>query len=66
MKLTYILPKARNVRTGQTVKSQDLTGRRYQPHEQLECRLLADRLAAQMTTVSGETWVAVVETYQVS
>ena len=65
MKQTYILPKARNVRTGQTVKSHDLTGRRYQPHERLECRLLADRLAAQMTEVSGEAWAAVIETYQV-
>ncbi len=59
----YILAKARNTRTGQTVKQQDLSGRRLGPHERRECQLLANRLAEQMTARGPDTWVAIVEAY---
>jgi hypothetical protein len=59
----YIMPMARNTRTGQTVKSQDLTGQRLQSHQRQECRLLAERLAAQMTQRGQDTWAAVVQSY---
>ena len=59
----YIMPMARNTRTGQTVKSQDLTGTRYIPSQLKECRLLAERLADQMTQRGQDTWAAVVQSY---
>ena len=47
------MPMARNTRTGETVKSQDLTGQRLQPHQRSEAQLLANRLADQMTQRSA-------------
>ena len=54
---------ARNTRTGETVKSQDLTGARYIPSQRRECQLLAERLANQMTLRGTDTWSAVVYPY---
>lgn len=59
----YIMPMARNIRTGETVKSQDLSGRRYIPSQRKECQLLAERLADQMTQRGQDTWAAVVQPY---
>ena len=54
---------ARNTRTGETVKSQDLTGARYIPSQRRECQLLAERLANQMTQRGTDTWSAVIYPY---
>lgn len=54
---------ARNTRTGETVKSQDLSGRRYIPSQRRECQLLAERLADQMTQRGQDTWSAIVQPY---
>ena len=59
----YIIPMARNTRTGQTVKSQDLSGARFIPSQRRDCRLLAERLADQMTQRGPDTWTAVVRPY---
>jgi hypothetical protein len=59
----YIMPMARNLRTGATVKSQDLSGIRYIPSQRRECQLLADRLASQMTQRGQDTWCAVIQPY---
>jgi hypothetical protein len=59
----YILPMARNTRTGETVKLQDLSGSRLQPHQRREAKLLADRLAEQMTQRGTDLWTAVVQPY---
>ena len=59
----YIMPMARNTRTGQTVKSQDLTGQRLQPHQHPEAQLLANRLAAQMTLRGRDSWQPLVQSY---
>jgi len=59
----YIMPMARNSRTGQTVKSQDLSGARYIPGQRRECQLLAERLAGQMTLRGPDTWSAVIHPY---
>jgi len=59
----YIIPMARNLRTGQTVKSQDLSGARFIPSQRRECRLLAERLADQMTQRGQDTWAAIVHPY---
>jgi hypothetical protein len=62
--MQYILPIARNSRTGETVKNQDLSGRRFRADQRRECQLMADRLAQQMTERSGDTWTAGIQTYQ--
>jgi hypothetical protein len=54
---------ARNRRTGETVKAQDLTGSRYQLHQRHDCLLEAERLAQQLTARTGDVWVAVVRPY---
>jgi hypothetical protein len=54
---------ARNRRTGETVKAQDLSGSRYQQHQQHDCLLEAERLAKQLTDRTGDVWVAVVHPY---
>lgn len=61
----YIMPMARNTRTGETVKSQDLSGVRYIPSQRKQCQLLAQRLADQMTQRGQDTWTAVVQPYSV-
>jgi hypothetical protein len=61
--MNYILPMARNRRTGETVKAQDLTGSRYQLHQRHDCLLEAQRLARQLTDRTGDVWVAVVQPY---
>ena len=60
---TYIMPMARNLRTGETVKAQDLTNKRYQPHQRVECQLIAERLALQMTERSQDPWSAKIVEY---
>ena len=59
----YIMPMARNTRTGETVKAQDLSGRRLQPHQRREAELLAQRLAEQMTDRGPDTWTHLIKTY---
>lgn len=54
---------ARNTRTGETVKSQDLTGARFIPSQRRDCQMLAERLADQMTQRGPDTWTAVVRPY---
>lgn len=59
----YIIPMARNQRTGETVKEMDLTGSRYQLHQRSQCLLIAQRLARQLTERTGDTWTALVRPY---
>jgi len=54
---------ARNRRTGETVKAQDLSGSRYQQHQQHDCLLEAERLAKQLTDRTGDHWVGFCESY---
>ncbi len=63
--MQYILPMARNLRTGQTVKTQDLSGRRLRPDQIRECQMMADRLAEQMTQRGVDQWEPVVKTFTV-
>lgn len=63
---TFLLAKARNLTTKQTVKNQDLTGYRFTKQQRsiaLEC---ANQLAEKMTARTGETWVGFVEEYEPS
>lgn len=61
--MQYILPMARNLRTRQTVKTQDLKGVRYGDHQRQECQLMADRLAEQMTARTGDAWTGFCQNY---
>lgn len=60
---TYLLPKARNIQTGQTVKEQDLSGNRFTHAQRFLCEEAAERLAQKMAARTGEGWVGFVEEY---
>ena len=59
----YLLSKARNTVTGQTVKNQDLTGARFTLQQRGMAQELADLLAAKMTGRTGVQWIGFVEEY---
>ena len=59
----YLVTKARNIVTGQTVKNQDLTGARLELRQRVLAEDLAAQLAAKMTRSTGETWQGFVEVY---
>ena len=59
----YLVTKARNIVTGQTVKNQDLTGTRLELRQRVLAEDLANQLAAKMTRSTGETWAGFVEVY---
>ena len=59
----YLLPKARNTITKQTVKTQDLTGARFTVAQQALALEVADQIAVKMTRRTGDAWVGFVEEY---
>jgi hypothetical protein len=59
----YLITKARNIITGQTVKNQDLTGARLELRQRALAEQIADQLAARMTRNTGEVWQGFVEEY---
>ena len=59
----YLVTKARNIITGQTVMEQDLTGARFELRQRVLAEDQADQLAAKMTRNTGETWQGFVEVY---
>jgi len=59
----YLVTKARNIVTGQTVKNQDLTGARLELRQRALAEDQADQLAAKMTRNTGQTWTGFVEVY---
>jgi hypothetical protein len=63
MEHKYLLAKARNTRTGQTVKNQDLTGTRFSLGQRSLAEDLARQLADKMTARTGDTWVGFCEAY---
>ena len=62
----YLVAKARNTRTRQTVKQQDLTGIRFALHQRDLAQLTADQLAESMTRRSRDLWQGFVEEYTVT
>jgi len=52
----YLLPMARNTRTGQSVKNQDLTGTRFTLAQRGMAQEVADQLAARMAGRTTEPW----------
>jgi hypothetical protein len=59
----YLIAKARNILTGQTVMSQDLTGSRLELRQRSLAEDQADQLAAKMTRSTGTVWRGFVEVY---
>lgn len=59
----YLVTKARNIATGQTVKSQDLTGVRLELRQRALADQLATQLAEKMTRTTGQAWQGFVEVY---
>ena len=64
MNQTYLLPKALNTATGQTVKTQDLTGARFTTRQRALAQDVADRLAENLSARTRQTWVGFLEEYQ--
>lgn len=63
MSQTYLLPKARNTVTQQTIKAQDLTGFRFTSSQSVMAAKMAQQLAEKMTVRTGELWQGFVESY---
>ena len=63
MEQQYLVIKARNVTTGQTVKNQDLTGGRFLPSQRVLAEDMARQLAIKMSKRTGDTWTGFVELY---
>jgi hypothetical protein len=61
---TYLLPQARNTVTGQTVKTQDLTGTRFALSQRRLAQSMADQTAAKMSARTGDLWQGIVVEYQ--
>jgi hypothetical protein len=63
MNQQYLLPMARNMITGQTVKTQDLTGTRFTLSQRRLAQDMAQQLADKLTARTSETWQGFVQTY---
>jgi hypothetical protein len=61
--MNYLLPMARNTVTGQTVKTQDLTGARFELSQRAMAEDMARQLAEKMTNRTREPWQGFVQTY---
>ena len=59
----YLMIKARNLITGQTVKNQDLTGARLELRQRALAEELASQLADKMSRNTGESWTGFGEEY---
>jgi hypothetical protein len=59
----YLLPMARNTLTGQTVKTQDLTGSRFTPSQRALAEDMAQQLGDRMTARTGEPWQGFLQLY---
>ena len=60
---TYLLPVATWEETGQTIKSQDLTGGRYTKQQRNFAEQAADRLAQNLSERTRKTWTGRVVEY---
>jgi hypothetical protein len=59
----YLITKARNIVTGQTVKNQDLSGSRLELRQRALAETQAALLAEKMTRNTGQEWRGFVEVY---
>ena len=61
--MKYLLPKARNLTTGQTVKQQDLTGHRFTLQQRNLAQTVAEKFADDLTARTQQPWVGFIEEY---
>jgi len=59
----YLLPMAHNTVTGQTVKTQDLTGNRFTLSQRTLAEDMARQLADKMTARTGDSWQGFLREY---
>ena len=59
----YLLPMARNMITGQTVKTQDLTGTVFTQRQRMLAENIAGQLAQRMTARTGDKWQGFLKAY---
>jgi len=59
----YLLPMARNIVTGQTVKNQDLNGTTFTQRQRVLAEEIAGQLADRMSARTGDTWQGFVKLY---
>lgn len=59
----YLLPMARNMTTGQRVKTQDLTGQRFALNQRALAQDMANQCAAKMSARTGDAWQGFVQLY---
>jgi hypothetical protein len=59
----YLMPKARNQLTGQTVMERDLTGRRLELRQRALAETVSNQLADKMMRKTAEPWQGFVEVY---
>ena len=63
MNQQFLLPMARNMITGQTVKTQDLTGTRFTTGQRALAQAMAQQLADKMSARTGDQWQGFLQTY---
>jgi len=63
MQNKYLLPMARNTVTGETVKTQDLTGARFNLGQRALALDMSRQLAERMTTRTGDLWQGFLKEY---
>ena len=63
MNQQFLLPMARNMITGQTLKTQDLTGTRFTQSQRALAQDMAQQLADKMSARTGHQWQGFVQTY---
>ena len=59
----YLITKARNIITGQTVMEQDLSGYKFELRQRALAQDQANFLAAKMTRNTGQVWTGFVEVF---
>jgi len=59
----YLVVKARNLVSGQTVKNQDLSGDRFELRQRSTAETQARQLGEQMSIRTGEPWQGYVEVF---
>ena len=59
----YLMPKARNTLTGETVMEKDLSGHRLELRQRSLAELQARILAEKMTRKTSEPWTGFVDAY---
>jgi acetyl-CoA carboxylase carboxyltransferase component len=59
----FLLPMARNTVTGETVKTQNLGGEHFNRTQEPLAKMVAKKLAEDMTARSGQEWVGFLREY---